>query len=93
MTRDPDPIWAAVKQILSERLPYHIFSERVASTSSVGEGGPELLIAVQDEYHRWWLESKLGKHVREALIEAGYPDQRLRYLNFTGVKPTEHEGR
>jgi hypothetical protein len=85
LTKDNSPVWAAVKQILSERLPYQVFVDRVASTSSVGDGGTELLIAVQDEYHRWWLESKLGRQVRDALADAGYGDMRMRYLNFNGA--------
>jgi hypothetical protein len=87
--RDGHPVWAAVKRILAERLPRPIFMERIAPTSSVGGGGPELLVAVQSEYHRWWLESKLGRQVREALIEAGYPDQRIRYLNYNGPVPAQ----
>jgi hypothetical protein len=85
MLKDNSPVWSAVKKILSERLPYQVFVDRVASTASVGDGGTELLIAVQDEYHRWWLESKLGRHVREALTDAGYGDMRMRYLNFNGA--------
>jgi hypothetical protein len=93
MTRDGNPIWAAVKQILSTRVPYQTFVERVASTSSVGSGGAELIVAVQDEYHRWWLESKLGNQVRDALVEAGYGDIRMRYLNYSGVIPNDNERR
>jgi hypothetical protein len=85
--RDGHPVWAAVKRILAERLPRAVFMERIAPTASVGGGGPELLIAVESEYHRWWLESKLVRQVHEALIEAGYPDQRLRYLNYNGAVP------
>lgn len=93
MTRDSNPIWAAAKQILSTRVPYQTFVERVAPTSSVGSGGAELIVVVQDEYHRWWLESKLGRQVREALVEAGYGDVRMRYLNYGGVIPNENERR
>jgi hypothetical protein len=85
MVRDIHPAWAAAKQLLSERLPYQVFVDRIAPTSSVSDEGPELLIAVQDEYHRWWLESKLGRQVREALDDAGYGEIRFRYLNFTGT--------
>jgi hypothetical protein len=85
--RDGHPVWAAVKRILAQRLPRPVFMDRIAPTTSVGGGGPELLVAVQSEYHRWWLESKLGRQVQEALIEAGYPDQRIRYLNYNGALP------
>jgi hypothetical protein len=90
MTRDNNPIWASVKQILAQRLPYRTFEERVACTASVGSGGPELIIAVQDEYHRWWLESKLGQQVRDALAEAGHANTRMRYINYSGPIPSEH---
>jgi len=93
MLRDPHPAWAAVKQILSQKLSYRDFSERVATTSSIGTGGEELLIAVQDENHRWWMESKLSGRVRAALTEAGYPDLRIRYLNYTGAIPIRGETR
>jgi hypothetical protein len=86
LIRDQHPVWEAVKRILAERLPYHYFVDRVAPTHSVGGDGPDLLIAVQNEHHRMWMEDKFGAQVREALIEAGYPTQRLRYLNFFGVK-------
>jgi hypothetical protein len=91
MTRDNSPIWAAVKQLLSERLPYHIFVERIATTSSVGDQGPELLVAVQNEHHRWWLESKLARQVHQALTDAGYGAVNVRYLNFVGTPPNEAE--
>jgi hypothetical protein len=87
--RDGHPVWAAVKRILGQRLPRSVFMERIAPTTSVGGGGPELLVAVQSEYHRWWLESKLGRQVQEALSEAGYPEQRIRYLNYNGTLPKQ----
>ena len=93
MLRDNHPAWAAVKEILARKLSYQVFMDRVATTSSVGTGGSELLVAVQDENHRWWMESKLGERVRSALTEAGYPDLRLRYLNFTGAIPVERDSR
>lgn len=90
MLRDNHPAWAAVKRILSERLPYHVFDPWIATTASVSLGGPELLVAVQNEHHRWYLESKLNAKVRDALAEAGYPDIRLRYLNYNGNIPSEN---
>jgi hypothetical protein len=93
MTRDNHPAWAAAKLLLSERLPYQVFVDRIAPTATVGDAGPELLIAVQDEYHRWWLESKLGRQVRDALEDAGYGDIRMRYLNFSGASQNEAEHR
>jgi hypothetical protein len=86
LVRDQHPVWEAVKRILAERLPYHYFIERVAPTHSVGGDGPDLLIAVQNEHHRMWMEDKFGAQVREALVDAGYPTQRLRYLNYSGTK-------
>jgi hypothetical protein len=86
-TYDASPAWAAVKLLLSQRLPYPVFVDRIAPTVSVGDSGPELLITVQDEYHRWWLESKLGLQVRQALQDAGYAGMTLRYLNFVGDRP------
>jgi hypothetical protein len=86
LVRDQHPVWEAVKRILAERLPYHYFVERVAPTHSLGGDGPDLLIAVQNEHHRMWMEDKFGAQVREALVDAGYPAQRLRYLNYSGVK-------
>jgi hypothetical protein len=88
--RDGHPVWAAVKRILAKRLSPTVFMERIAPTTSVGGGGPELLVAVQSEYHRWWLESKLGRQVQEALTEAGYPEQRIRYLNYNGTLPKQN---
>jgi hypothetical protein len=90
MMRDNNPIWASVKQILAQRLPYRTFEERVACTASIISGGPELIIAVQDEYHRWWLESKLGQQVRDALAEAGHANIRMRYINYSGPIPSEN---
>jgi hypothetical protein len=87
--QDAQPAWAAVKRILADRLPYTAFMERIAPTSSVDLGGPDLLIAVQNEHHRWWLEAKLGRQIRAALDEAGYANLWLRYLNFPGVIPPE----
>jgi len=89
MTRDNSPIWGAVKLLLSERLPYQVFVERIAPTASVGDQGPELLIAVQNEHHRWWLESKLGHQIQQALVDAGFGAVNLRYLNFVGTPPSE----
>ncbi len=94
MTRDNSPVWAAVKQLLAERLPYPVFVERIAPTASVGDQGPELLVAVQNEHHRWWLESKLGMHIHQAMVDTGHGDVSLRYLNFVGSSPSETtEGR
>jgi hypothetical protein len=93
MTRDNSPVWAAVKQLLSERLPYQVFVERIAPTSSIGDQGPELFVAVQNEHHRWWLESKLARQIHQALVDAGYGGTSLRYLNFVGTPPSDGEER
>ena len=93
MTRDNSPVWAAVKHLLSERLPYQVFVERIAPTSSIGDQGPELFVAVQNEHHRWWLESKLARQIHQALVDAGYGGTSLRYLNFVGTPPSDAEER
>lgn len=87
MLQDNHPVWAAVKRILVDRLPVHVFDPWIAATASVNSDGVELLIAVPSEHHRWFLESKLHGRVRDALVEAGYPEIRLRYLNYNGVIP------
>jgi hypothetical protein len=87
LTHDLHPAWAAVKRILSSRLPFQTFSERIATTHGVGTGGPELLVAVENEHHRWWVETKLRDHIQHALIDAGYPDLPLRYLSYDGAIP------
>ncbi|HVC80266.1 MAG TPA: hypothetical protein VNL35_07180 [Chloroflexota bacterium] len=87
MVRDLHPAWAAVKRILSTRLAFPIFSERIATTHGVGNGGPELLVAVENEHHRWWVETKLRDQIRQALVDAGYGDLPVRYLNYDGAIP------
>jgi hypothetical protein len=88
MLVDNHPAWAAVKQLLADRLPNHIFVEWIAPTASVSVStGPELLIAVRDEHHRWFLESKLQGRIRDALRDAGYGDLHLQYLNYNGKIP------
>jgi len=82
MIKDDNPVWAAVKKLLSERLPYQVFLDRIAPASSVGDEGPDVLVAVTDEYHRWWLESKLSRQVHEALEDSGFGDIHIQYLNF-----------
>ncbi len=91
MTRDNSPVWAAVKQLLSERLPYQIFLERIAPTTSLGDQGPELFVAVQNEHHRWWVESKLARQIHQAMVDAGYGNVSVRYLNFVGTPPGDTE--
>jgi hypothetical protein len=89
MLKDHHPAWAATKRILAQRLPSHIFIPWIASTTSVSVGdGAELLVAVRDEHHRWFLESKLQTRIREALLEAGYANLHIRYLNYNGKIPT-----
>ena len=91
--RDNHPAWSAAKRLLAERLPHHIFMEWVAPAVSVSGEGPELLIAVANESLRWQLESKLAGRIRAALDDAGYPNLRYRYLNFTGVIPNDDQQR
>ena len=91
--RDNHPAWSAAKRLLAARLPRHIFMEWVAPATSVGGEGPELLIAVANESLRWQLESKLAGRIRTALDDAGYPNLRYRYLNFTGVIPNDDQQR
>jgi hypothetical protein len=61
--------------------------DRIASTHGVGSGGPELLVAVENEHHRWWVETKLRDQIRRALEEAGYGNLEVRYLNYDGAIP------
>lgn len=87
LTSDLNPAWAAVKRILASRLPYPTFSERIATTHGVAAGGPELLVAVENEHHRWWVETKLRDHIARALVDAGYSHLPVRYLNYDGAIP------
>jgi hypothetical protein len=87
MVRDLHPAWAAVKRILSTRMAFQTFAERIATTHGVGTGGPELLVAVENEHHRWWVETKLRDQIRQALLDAGYGDLPVRYLNYDGAIP------
>jgi hypothetical protein len=87
MIRDLHPAWAAAKRVLAGRLPYQTFMDRIASTHGVGSGGPELLVAVENEHHRWWVETKLRDQIRRALEEAGYGNLEVRYLNYDGAIP------
>lgn len=90
MLQDNHPAWAAVKHLLATRLPSHIFIEWIAPTVSVSaESGPELLIAVRDEHHRWFLESKLHGRIRDAMRDAGYRELHIRYLNYNGKMPPD----
>ncbi|MGH2344399.1 MAG: hypothetical protein ACRDG4_04175, partial [Chloroflexota bacterium] len=58
----------------------------------VGSGGPELLVAVENEHHRWWVETKLRDQIRRALEESGYGNLEVRYLNYDGAIPIGPEG-
>jgi hypothetical protein len=88
MLKDNHPAWAAVKQLLAARLPARIFVEWIAPTASVSlTSGTELLIAVRDEHHRWFLESKLQARIHDAMRDAGYGDLHVRYLNYPGKIP------
>jgi hypothetical protein len=92
MIRDLHPAWAAAKRVLSTRLPFQTFIDRIASTHGVGSGGPELLVAVENEHHRWWVETKLRDQIRRALEDSGYGNLEVRYLNYDGAIPIGPEG-
>ena len=91
LLQDASPVWSAAKRILANRLPESVFMPWIASIISISAGGPDLLLAVRDEHHRWVIESKLHGKIQEALDEAGYAHMRIRYLNYPGNVPQPKE--
>ena len=86
--RDNHPAWAGVKRLLAARIPHQYFMDWVAPTTSTNAGAPGmLLIAVPSEFIRLQLETKLSGKVRQALMDAGYGELQVRYINYKGYIP------